>query len=128
MGIAVCMGGMGMCTFGAGPGSILVLPSNKVMTNKMPAGNINDYKPIINLPTFNMCMSPANPAVAAATTAALGVLTPMPCIPATSAPWIVGAPTVMLANMPMLNNSSTCICSYGGVITVSVPGQFTTMV
>jgi len=128
MGIAVCMGGMGTCTFGAGPGSIIVLPSNKVMTVNMPAANINDYKPITNLPTFNMCMSPSNPTVAAATAAAMGVLTPMPCVPATSAPWIVGAPTVMLANMPMLNNSSTCICSYGGVISVSYAGQSTVMV
>ena len=43
----------------------------------------------------------------------------------TSAPWVPGAPTVLLANMPALNNSSKCMCSYGGVIGVIAPGQFT---
>ena len=42
------------------------------------------------------CNSPSNPMVAAATTAALGVLTPMPCIPMTIAPWMPGSSTVMM--------------------------------
>ena len=50
-----------------------------------------------------MCISPANPVVAAATTAALGVLTPQPCIPITIAPWLPGAVTVLTGNKPSLN-------------------------
>ena len=73
-------------------------------------------------------MSPANPMVAAATAAAMGVLTPMPCIPATVAPWVPGAPTVMLGDMPTLDNTSTLMCMWGGVITFVDPGEFTVMV
>ena len=87
-----------------------------------------DNKPIVNIPPFGMCSSLANPTVAAATTAALGVLTPMPCVPATVTPWAPGSPTVMLGNMPTLNNTCTLNCMWGGVITISQPGQTQTQV
>jgi hypothetical protein len=75
-----------------------------------------------------VCMSIANPAVAAATSAALGVLTPMPCIPATPAPWVPGAPNVLLGNFPTLDHTSTLMCMWGGVIQFVTPGEFTVMV
>ncbi|MBV5311259.1 DUF4280 domain-containing protein [Chromatium okenii] len=128
MSMHVCCGAMLQCSFGIAPSSLVVLPTNKVMTSYMPAANIMDNKPMVNILPFGMCTSPANPTVASATAAALGVLTPMPCIPATATPWVVGAPTVLLANMPALNDTSKLICSYGGVISVIVPGQFTEMI
>ena len=63
--------------------------------------------------------------VAAATAAAMGALTPMPCIPNTTAPWVPGAPTVMLGGMPALDKSSMLMCMWAGVIQINVPGQFT---
>ena len=121
----VCMGAMMTCSFGVAPSSLIVLPQNRVMTSNMPAANIMDNKPMLNILPFGMCSSIANPMVAAATTAALGVLTPMPCIPATVAPWMPGSPTVMIANMPALNNTCTLNCMWGGIITISQPGQVT---
>ena len=59
-----------------------------------------DNKPFVNILPFGMCMSLANPMVAAATAAALGALTPMPCIPVTPAPWVPGSPTVLVGGMP----------------------------
>jgi hypothetical protein len=70
-----------------------------------------------------MCCSPSNPTVAAATAAALGVLTPMPCVPATPAPWVPGAPTVSLAFQPSLDDTSQLMCIWGGVIAIVNPGQ-----
>jgi hypothetical protein len=122
------MGAMMMCTFGAAPSSLVVLPINKVITSDMPAANIMDHIPMTNIMTFGMCMSPSNPVVAAATAAALGVLTPMPCIPATTAPWTPGAATVLLANMPALDNVSELMCMWGGVITFTDAGQETEMI
>jgi hypothetical protein len=72
-----------------------------------------------------MCISLANPVVASATAAALGVLTPMPCIPATAAPWVPGAPTVMIANQPALDDTSKLMCIWAGVIEVTYAGQAT---
>ncbi|SOE00411.1 protein of unknown function [Caenispirillum bisanense] len=128
MGMCVCMGAMTMCSFGAAPSSLMVLPTNKTLTGAVPAANIMDNKPMVNVLPFGMCMSPSNPTVAAATAAALGVLTPMPCIPVTAAPWVPGSPTVLIGNMPTLNNSSKLMCNWGGVIQITVPGQFQVMV
>lgn len=78
-----------------------------------------------NIMPFGTCKSLANPTVAAATAAASGVLTQMPCIPATSSPWTPGCATVMLANQPVLNDSSKCMCMWAGVIEVTKAGQTT---
>ncbi|MCL2005030.1 MAG: DUF4280 domain-containing protein [Planctomycetaceae bacterium] len=124
----VVAGAMCRCSFGATPCPLVVLPTNRVMAGGPPAATIMDHKPIVNLATFGLCRSPANPIVAAATAAALGVLTPMPCIPVTTAPWIPGSPTVLIGNMPALNSSSKLLCNWGGVIQVDFPGQVTVSV
>lgn len=110
------------CSFGVAPSVLNVPPINRTMAG-LPAANIMDHKPFMNVMPFGMCTSLANPAVAAATSAAMGVLTPMPCVPVTVAPWAPGSPTVLVGNMPALNNCSKCACAWGGVISVSFPGQ-----
>ncbi|GBF32342.1 hypothetical protein DCCM_0536 [Desulfocucumis palustris] len=127
MGVAVCGGANLQCSFGVAPSSLMILPKNRVMTT-MPYANIMDNIPFVNILPFGMCSSIANPAVASATAAALGVLTPMPCTPVIPAPWVPGCPTVLVANMPALNNSSKLMCAYGGVIQIISPGQFKTMI
>ena len=127
MAIQVCMGATLQCSFGAAPSSLVVLPSNRTMTGA-PAATIMDHAPLVNIMPFGMCSSPANPTVAAATAAALGVLTPMPCVPATAAPWIVGAPTVLIGSMPALDNNSKLMCNWGGVIQIVNPGQTKMMI
>lgn len=122
----VSMGAMLQCTFGVAPSSLVVLPKNKVMAEGPPAANIMDHIPLVNIMPFGMCNSPSNPTVAAATAAALGVLTPMPCIPATAAPWVPGAPTVMIGFMPALDNVSKCLCTWGGAISVTNPATVKT--
>jgi hypothetical protein len=118
------MGAMLQCSFGVAPSTLVVLPQNMVLA-QTPAANIMDNKPIVNVPPFGMCQSMANPAVAAATAAAFGALTPMPCVPVLTAPWIVGSPTVLIGNMPALDNNSKLICAFGGLIQITNPGQVT---
>jgi hypothetical protein len=116
------------CSMGMAPSPLMVLPLNRVFSGNQPAANIMDHVPMVNILPFGMCRSPANPMVAAATAAAMGVLTPMPCIPATPAPWVPGAVTVLLANMPSLDNTCTLNCIWAGVIQVTAPGQMTHMI
>jgi len=122
MGTLACMGATTQCSMGVAPSSLMVLPTNKVLQT-LPIANIMDNKPFVNILPFGMCTSMANPAVASATAAALGVLTPMPCTPMTAAPWVSGVPQVLIGNMPALDMNSKCICSFGGTISILSPGQ-----
>jgi hypothetical protein len=124
----VCNGATLQCMMGMAPSTLVVLPVNRVNTGEQPDANILDYVPLVNIMPFGMCMSPSNPEVAAATAAALGVLTPMPCVPVTVAPWVPGAATVILAGSPTLDNTCTLMCMWGGEIQVVSPGEVTVSV
>lgn len=128
MGNLVCAGAMCQCSFGTSPSSLMVLPTNMVTTGNMTAANIMDNKPMANIMPFGMCQSMTNPVVAAATAAAMGVLTPQACIPVISAPWAPGSPQVMVGGKPALNNTSKLMCNWGGVISINNPGQQTVQV
>src|ERR1700710_2684104 len=93
------------CTFGLAPGVLMVTPEKRVgcVEGVMPAANILDFVPMKNIMPFGMCISPANPAVATATAAALGVLTPMPCIPVVTSPWTPGAAQTLVGPAPALH-------------------------
>lgn len=109
------------CTFGAAPAPLPVASQQTVQAASQLAATIMDNKP----PTFGLCSSLANPAVAAATAAALGALTPMPCTPVTPAPWVPGAPTVLVCGKPLLNNTSKLQCMYGGVVQITMTPAIT---
>ncbi|RMH51751.1 MAG: DUF4280 domain-containing protein [Bacteroidetes bacterium] len=110
------------CSMGTTPTPLVVLPTSGVV-GETPLASIADSVPFLNIQPFGMCQCPGNPTVAAATAAASGVLTPMPCVPATGSPWMVGSPDVLLEGVPMLDDASKLMCSYGGVIEVVSPGQ-----
>lgn len=124
----VVNGAMLQCMFGMAPATLIVPPISMVSAGGMPAATIMDSVPMENIPTFGMCMTPSNPEVAAATAAAFGVLTPMPCIPATGTPWTPGAITVSIGGLTALDETSMCMCSYGGTIMITFPGQVQTEV
>jgi hypothetical protein len=46
-------------------------------------------------------------------------------MPATVAPWVAGAPTVLIANMPALTDDSKLMCCWAGVISITFAGQVT---
>ena len=122
MGQFVCAGAMLQCTFGMAPGSFMVVDPTRPKVQNKPMANIMDNKPMVNIMPFGMCQSMANPTVASATAAALGVLTPMPCVPVIMAPWAPPAQT-KIANLPALINNAKCMCNWGGQISVTMPGN-----
>lgn len=123
----VCTGAKLKCSFAMPPGitNYNVIPDNSKMIDNMHAANILDNVPMAEIPPFGMCMAPTNPQFIAATAAALGTPTPVPCVPIFPAPWVPGAiaPPVMLVNQPALDDTSVLLCMWLGVVSVAYAGQ-----
>ncbi|MBO5092767.1 MAG: DUF4280 domain-containing protein [Lachnospiraceae bacterium] len=124
MGLLVVTGAQCMCSFGSAPSSLQATSQTTCLGEGKPIATIKDMQPYINLQPFGMCSSLANPAVAAATAAALGVLTPQPCTMVPAGPWTSSNPKVMAGGCPCLTNEATLMCGLGaGTIQITVPGQ-----
>ncbi|MDP9036689.1 MAG: DUF4280 domain-containing protein [Myxococcota bacterium] len=111
------------CSMGSTPSKLGVLPASAVDGDSMPAANVQDTLPNVNVASFGMCLSMTNPQVAAATSAAGGVLTPQPRVPMTAAPWTPGSTSVTIAGQPAVTSSCQLLCQWGGQIGVQDPGQ-----
>jgi hypothetical protein len=127
MGVQVAGTAQVMCSFGAAPSVLTVVPKGKpVQAGGQMAATVQDFAPNVNIMPFGMCTTLSNPQVAAATSAAMGTLTPQPCIPVVTGPWSPGSATVQINGAPALTESSMCQCAWGGTITISNPGQMQT--
>ncbi|MDE7210895.1 MAG: DUF4280 domain-containing protein [Lachnospiraceae bacterium] len=123
----VIQGTLLKCSFGNMPTPIMVMPDKKV-NSTLPVAVKSDHVPFLNILPFGMCSNPANPMVAAATAAALGVLTPMPCIPCTAQDWSKACSKVKIGGKEAINMDSCLKCLYGGNIQVVAPLQPTVLI
>jgi hypothetical protein len=128
MGLETVCTAMCKCTMGSSPSVLIVLPIHRTFGCCLPAANITDHIPFLNVLPFGVCSSILCPTTAALTAAALGALTPGPCIPMTLPPWSPGSPTVLIDGKPALNNSSKVQCIFGGSVSIAMPAQFTVLV
>jgi hypothetical protein len=106
-----------------GPAKLTVLPTNMVQGESQVAATVQDFAPMVNIPTMGMCKTQANPMVAAATAAAMGALTPQPCVPVTTSPWSPGSSKFTVKDFAALTDDSTCSCAWGGSISVVDAGS-----
>jgi hypothetical protein len=121
MSLLLCTGATLTCSFGAAPSvfSADPLPGAPQVLGAV-AGAITAISPA-NIPPFGACQSMANPSVASATSAAMGVLTPMPCTPVMAGAWAPPAASGSVGGVSLATVSSKCACSFGGVISVAGP-------
>jgi Domain of unknown function (DUF4280) len=112
------------CSMAAPPNPVALATTPKAtpVNAGAPAANVADYLPT-NIPSFGMCGTLTNPAVAAATAAKAGAYTPAPCQPAVATPWTPGAPRVNVGGQPALHQECQAMCTWGGLITISSPGN-----
>ncbi|MCX4304488.1 MAG: DUF4280 domain-containing protein [Acetatifactor sp.] len=119
-------GTMLKCSFGSAPAPLMVLPDKKV-NSMFPVAVSADHVPFLNILPFGMCSNPANPMVMAATAAAMGALTPVPCIPCTAEAWSGACGKVKVKGKPALNMDARLNCLYGGSIQAAAPMQPTVL-
>jgi hypothetical protein len=105
------------CTMSVKPSQLLVLPTLRRNAGGQPAATVQDHLPLVNIAPFGPCSSPAFPP----TIAAAGV--PQQCLPNTLTPWVPGSSVVNISKQPALRQSDTCQCFWGGIISVTDPGQ-----
>ncbi len=121
MPLLVTAGAVLKCSMGTVPSTLAVAP--RAVRATAPVATVLDIATPANIPPFGMCVSLANPAVASATSAASGVLTPQPCTPVPTSPWSPGSLTAKQGGLPCLLATSKCACSFAGVISIVSPGQ-----
>lgn len=128
MALVVVSGASCVCSCGTAACTLQATSQMTCMAEGKPIATIQDIQQGVNLPTFGMCTSLANPTVAAATTAALGVLTPQPCTLVPLGTWTTSNPSVLAGNKPCVTSDSILRCGMGqGTIKIISPGQGTVM-
>lgn len=111
------------CPFGTTPCSLVVTDPSRPKCGNMLMATIQDMAPGTNIPTFGLCQTISNPQVSIATSAAMGTLTPQPCVPAITSAWTPGSPLMKVKGTPALTNVCKCSCMWGGVISITNPGN-----
>ena len=125
MGIVVVTGASLMCPFGTTPATLTATSQSTCLGCSKPIATVTDVSAGTNISGFGMCSSMSNPQVAAATSAAMGVLTPQPCTMIPMGIWSSGS-SVLVGGKPVLTGEGCLMCSMGmGKITITSPGQTT---
>ena len=112
-GLVVVEGASMQCAMGTAP-MTLVVTSQEMRTccGKLVA-TVADCVPATNIPPFATCNT--------LTAAADGV--PTPCVPAPTGPWEPASEEQTIDGLPVLIMTSKLMCSIGGEIQITDPGQ-----
>ena len=116
-------GGILTCTFGAMPSTFTALANPTVQVDGKTAATMMDNAPLMSIQPFGLCTSLANPMVAAATAAALGILQPQPCLPVIPGPWVAGGQKIRSGGKALVCQGDCIMCAYAGTISIANSGQ-----
>jgi hypothetical protein len=116
------MGAKLKCVFGAGPKDMLVLPLAMTFNaTSKPIATQMDFIPMLNVPAFGTCKSPANP-MNWKMVGPVPVFVPSSCIPLPIMPWNPVAKKLKIGGKPAMLETSKTMCIWAGNITVDKPG------
>ena len=114
----VTTGSSAICTCGTTSAELIADYDTGAIVNDMIVMTVDMIVSEVNIMSFGECDSLVNPEVSTATAAAGGVTTPMPCVPVVASDWTTGSLTASQDGIAYITDTSTCTCSYGGVISI----------
>lgn len=115
------LGAICSCKFGATPCPVSVNDTARVFIGGRPIVRSSDAKNISTL-SFGMCFCPLNPKVKKIPPA---IIKPTLCQPKIVTPnWITKKMNVKVGKQFPCSTGDICMCMWGGVISISVAGQF----
>ncbi len=124
MGQIVVNGASLVCPMGKpGTASLVVLPTPMVNSADQPVATIMDNKPTANIPTFGMCTRRPTRRWRRRHLPLSASSRRSRACPVIAAPWAPGSATVMVGNKPALTSDSSCMCQWGGKISITNAGQ-----
>lgn len=127
MSLAVVAGATIACTMAVPGNTSSLVSTSTILIDNKPALTIKDNAFGANVIPFPLCQAPANPAVQAATAAAMGVPTPSACMGNFIGPWLPEQVDKILGSSPCLTQGCTLQCAWGGTIQILNPGQTKTI-
>ncbi len=112
------------CSCGSHKRKINLPASHGAFVKTKPMMNEDDYKSV-NVPSFGVCSSSANPSSAKVYLVAEngGQVEGKPCKPMLMQPWMNTMEKTRVENKPALTTSSCHMCMYKGSITFESSGQ-----
>lgn len=116
------LGAMCSCTFGVVPCPVDVKDTARVFINGKPIVKSSDATGL-NTVSFGMCSCPLNPDVQKIPPA---IIIPAVCQPKIASPtWITKKTNVKVGGQFPCSMGDICMCTWGGTISILMPGQFT---
>ncbi len=112
-GKAVCNGAMIKCSGSlGGTYPLTILPKINIFMNDKPIGVLSNSKIGENISNFGMCKLTSNPSVS------LNQNKPFACKPVQISQWTSGISYFAAGDEKVISDKSTCMCSYGGLISI----------
>lgn len=107
----VCGGAKLHCSCGLGEVSLFVSEKGAGSSRQNSLATIDDCLPLLNIPPFYACTAAANPQ-------AQNPSGQKPCTPRFPQPWSDEVDFVTLHGVPLLEQSATLACEYGGTVRI----------
>lgn len=114
----VCSGAKLQCSCGIGESALYIVEKGVGSSRERSLATIDDYLPLVNIPPFRACTAAANPQAA-------NPSGQKPCTPRPSQPWSDEVDFVTLHGSPLLEQSATLSCDYGGTVSLLDAAQDT---
>lgn len=111
----VCSGATLSCTCGVGTSELRASTRGLSYEQNRSAATVADCQPLVNIPPFAACTSTLSPQPPVGGGRA--------CAPSFATLWTSRVASIRIDGLPVLDDTATILCTYGGMVRIQSPGQ-----